>query len=177
MMIAALALSRKILKLLLLRAQRCYRRWSWRDRCCGWNTQRNFVETRLDAEEKLPTPKLSRLLLHFGALAAADVVSQTLLLKLEMRLNKMQLLLAARRWWGWYCSCRVVANRLQPKQRTKLPLKTETPALTPAMRRRCGGQQPPTPTWRLEATAAEALEAWHVHVICLRIAATKEAQV
>jgi hypothetical protein len=32
-----------------------------------------------------------------ATLAAADVVSQTLLLKLEMRLNKMQLLLAARR--------------------------------------------------------------------------------
>jgi hypothetical protein len=54
---------------------------------------------------------LSRLLLHFGALAAADVVSQTLLLKLVAEdevaavaqmmqrpmVNEMQLLLAARR--------------------------------------------------------------------------------
>lgn len=39
----------------------------------------------LHVEEKLLTPQLSRLLLHFGALAVADVVSQTLLLKLKTR--------------------------------------------------------------------------------------------
>jgi hypothetical protein len=71
---------------------------------------RSVISLTLDAGGELPTPRLSRLLLHFGALAAADVVSQTLLLKPKMKLlllrrwscgrlgkKKMQLLIAARR--------------------------------------------------------------------------------
>jgi hypothetical protein len=50
------------------------------------------ISLTLDAGGELPTPRLSRLQLHFGALAAADVVSQTLLPKLKMKL------LLLRRW-------------------------------------------------------------------------------
>jgi hypothetical protein len=46
---------------------------------------RSVISLSLDAEEKLPTPRLSRLLLRFGALAVADVVSQTQFLKLFCR--------------------------------------------------------------------------------------------
>ena len=46
---------------------------------------RSVVLLTLDTEENFATPRLSRLLLHFGTLAAAGVVSQTLLLKLKTR--------------------------------------------------------------------------------------------
>ena len=43
------------------------------------------ISLTFDVEEKLLTPKLSRLLLRSGALAAADVVSQTPWLKLKTK--------------------------------------------------------------------------------------------
>jgi hypothetical protein len=46
---------------------------------------RSVISLTFDVEEKLLTLKLIRLLLHSGALAAADVVSQTLLLRLTTR--------------------------------------------------------------------------------------------
>ena len=51
----------------------------------------SVVSLTLDAEENFPTPRLSRTLLHFGKLAAADVVSQTLLLKLKTRVLLLDL--------------------------------------------------------------------------------------
>ncbi len=85
MMPVALALSRKIMK-----NRCCYARSAVivaeTGEIAAVDETRSVVSLTLDAEETFPTPRLSRLLLYFGALAAAGVVSQTLLLKLKMGL-------------------------------------------------------------------------------------------
>jgi hypothetical protein len=77
MMLAALALSRKIMNCC------CYARSAAivaeAGEIAAVEETRSVITLTLDAEEKFPAPRLSRLLLRFGALAAADVVPQTLL--------------------------------------------------------------------------------------------------